>query len=166
MGEIQASDYQLITRDYLMCGGIAFKISKIPKKELERFYSKFEIEKFEKSGEVESFFWSKKPVLPVEINHKVSLFDWGNRDKAVPLPQTGWAKDESLDSGKWDYLNPINAKIPVEKGYEKGVWFEPKGDFAAVLVEKDNKSAAYMVTKPASEGYKKLTGHDREPVKI
>lgn len=149
-----------------MCGGIAYKISKIPKKELERFYSKFEIEKFEKRGEAESFFWSKKPVLPIEIDNKISPFDWGNRDKTVPLPQTGWAKDESLNAGKWNYLHPKSAKIPVEKGYEKGVWFKPKGDFAAIVVEKDDERAAYMVTKPATPEYKKLTGHDREPVEI
>ncbi|MDD2752886.1 MAG: hypothetical protein PHN59_07105 [Candidatus Omnitrophica bacterium] len=150
-----------------MCGGIAFKINKISKKELARYYSEKEIEKINKTGEAQSFFWSKKPVLPVEKDRKVGLVDWGNRDKEIDLPKTGWAKQESINDGKWQYLNPEFVKIPIERGFEKGVWFEPKSkNFQGLMVAQDKIKKVYMITKTASPNYLKLTKHNREPVEI
>lgn len=150
-----------------MCGGIAFKINQISRKDLQRYYSEREIDKIEQEGEAQSFFWSKKPVLPVEREKKVELVDWGNRDKKNNLPKTGWAKQESINDGKWQYLKPEFVKIPVERGYEKGVWFKPKSkEFQGLVVERDKNKKVYMLTKPATEKYQKLTKHNREPVEI
>ena len=149
-----------------MCGGVFTKLNRIPKKELEKRFSEKEIQKFEKNGGFESFFWSQMPLLPVENNETVELVAWGNRDAEVELPKTGWAKKESIDIGKWAYLKPTIVKIPVDKGFEKGVWFEPNGDFQGLRVNKDGKDRVYMITKNASEEYLKLTKHNRQPVEV
>lgn len=150
-----------------MCGGIVYNIMKIPKSELRKFYSDDEIAKFEKKGQFESFFWSRQPVLPIEENGNIELKHWGNRDKNLNLPQTGWAKSESIDQGKWAHLKPKMVKIPFDKGYEKGVWFETKGKcFKGVLISKDKNERVYMITKPADNEYEKLTKHNRQPIEI
>ena len=149
-----------------MCGGIIFKIDKLPKDELEHFYEKPELDRMERSGEVASFFWSKKPVLPVEDDGKVSLFEWGNRDKNIKLPQTGWARSESIDEGKWAHLDPKFVSIPAKRGYEKKVWFDIKKGIQGVVVEGNDMRKAYIVTKEADPKYQKLTKHNRQPVEV
>ena len=150
-----------------MCGGIAFKINKVSRKDLQRYYSAREIDQIEQTGLAQSYFWSSKPVLPVERNQKVELIDWGNRDKKIDLPQTGWAKQESINEGKWAHFAPEFVQIPVERGFEKGIWFEPKtNNFQGLIVTQDKIKKVYMVTKAASPDYQKLTKHNREPVEI
>lgn len=148
-----------------MCGGVFCNWTRIPDSELKKYYTKEEIEKMKREKGYQSFFWSKRPVLPVEVDGKVELKDWGNRSKEVNLPKTGWAKGESIDEGKWAYLNPKFVKIPADKGYEKGVWFEPaSGGFKGVEVNRNGEDRVYVMTKPASKEYQELTKHDREPV--
>ncbi len=147
-----------------MCGGIGFGYKRIPYEELKRYFSNQEIKKFESQERINTFFWSPHPVLPVENGNQIKLLDWGNRDKNIDLPQTGWAKQESLDKGKWDYLHPRTIKIPAQFGYEKGIWFEIKNGISGIKINKNNLSRVYMITKQASNKYLKLTGHYREPV--
>jgi hypothetical protein len=147
-----------------MCGGVGYKIKKIPKEELEKYYSPELIQRFETSGRVESFFWEKNAVLPVRSKDKVQLKLWGNKDEEIKLPKTGWAKEESLQIGKWDYLHPEIVDIPVDSGYEKKVWFDFAKGTKGVVVEKDGQQRVYMVTKAASQEYQRETGHDREPL--
>lgn len=152
---------------YQMCGGLAFPIKRIPKNELEKWFKPLELKEFEKSGTAQTFFWSQKPVLPIVDGEKVKLVAWGNRDKNVKLPQTGWAKQESVDGGKWFYLHPQEVVIPVERGCERKHWFDvSSGGFRGLLVEKDGEAHAYMITKAADPNYLKLTGHDRQPVEV
>jgi len=150
-----------------MCGGIVYNIMKIPKSELLKFYADDEIAKFEEKGQFESFFWSRQPVLPIEENGNIKLKKWGNRDKNLHLPQTGWAKTESINRGKWTHLRPKMVKIPVDKGYEKGVWFDVKSKgFQGIIINKDKLERVYMITKQADKEYEKLTKHNRQPIEI
>ena len=146
-----------------MCGGVGFRIKNIPDKELKKHYSPELIKRFKSGDRVESFFWYKDPVLPVETKEGVQLMLWGNKDLDIKLPKTGWAKKESLKIGKWDYLHPEMVEIPIEAGYEKKVWFNmPKGT-KGIVVEKNKNKRVYMITQDASQEYKKETGHNREP---
>jgi len=148
-----------------MCGGVAVNTTRVSQEDLAKFFTKQEIEQFKKTGEIQSFFWSRVPVLPIEINNKVELMEWGNRDKQLKLPRTAWAKEESIAAGKWYYLHPQEVKILADRGYEKGIWFDvPGGGFKGIIVELGDKKRIYMVTKPADEDYKDLTKHDRQPV--
>lgn len=151
-----------------MCGGIGFGYKKVPEEQLKQFFSQKELEKFKKDNLVTSFFWSKNPVLPIqEENGSIVLLPWGNRNINEKMPKTGWAKNESLQKHKWDYLKPVNSKILADKGYEKGVWFDiPNGFLKGITIKQQDQSLVYMVTQPASPEYFKLTGHDRQPVQI
>lgn len=147
-----------------MCGGIGFNLSDIDKKELLHFYEPEEIEQFKKTGIGLSFFWNREPTLPVQdSHHKVRLLNWGNRNKKINLPKTGWAKSESLKNSKWDYLKPKEVIIPAVKGYEKGVWFPIKKGIKGIVIDKDGEQRVYMVTRQSSPEYLNLTKHDREP---
>ena len=146
-----------------MCGGVGFKIKNIPEPELKKYYSPEMIKRFKITERIESFFWNNNPVLPVKSKKGIQLLLWGNKDENVKLPKTGWAKEESLKIGKWNYLNPEPVDIPVDSGYEKKTWFEmPKGT-KGIVIKRDGNERVYMITKEASAEYMKETGHDREP---
>jgi hypothetical protein len=147
-----------------MCGGYKATIKDISDKDLKRFYTPEQIEHLKKSGFIESRFWDKRPVLPVEFDGQIRLFDWGNRDKKAPFPVTGWAKKESIDAGRWKYLRPEEIKIPISKGYEKKVWFDMPEGTKGLLVEKQGDKRVYMITEEAHEQYLRKTKHPRMPV--
>lgn len=147
-----------------MCGGVGFKIKNIPEPELRKYYSPELIKRFETTDRIESFFWRSDAVLPVKSETGVELMAWGNKDKQLKLPLTGWAKAESLKAHKWDYLKPEIVDLPVDLGYEKKTWFDlPKG-IKGIVVKKGKIERVYMITKEADENYQKQTGHNREPI--
>lgn len=150
-----------------MCGGIAITFSDVTEEELLFFFPPEIVARLRAAGRVESFFWSPRPLLPVffsgQAGGKPRLIDWGNREKEIPLPRTGWAREESLQQGRWDHLRLKGMMIPARQGYEKKVWFDIAGGIDGVLAEKDGIVRAYMITLPADEAYAKRTGHDRMP---
>jgi len=150
-----------------VCGGIASDINKIPQGELKKYFSSEEIAKLKRLGVFEGFYWAKVPVLPVDKDGRVELVGWGNREGVEGMPKSGWAKQESVENGKWLYLKPATVKILANRGYEKGKWFDIKsGGLKGLLVDKNNKERVYMITKPADEQYLRMTRHDRQPIEI
>lgn len=147
-----------------MCGGAGFKIKNIPEKDLKKYYSTELIKRFKETGKIESFFWQKNAVLPVKGKTGVQLILWGNKDKDIKLPKTGWAREESLKDGKWDYLHPEMVDIPIDDGYEKKTKFNLPNGTKGIVVQKGESGRVYMVTKEASPEYQKETGHNREPL--
>ncbi|MBT3181399.1 MAG: hypothetical protein HN337_02700 [Deltaproteobacteria bacterium] len=149
-----------------MCGGIRFEIDGITEEEFLKFFLPDELAAFQRMGFVESLFWSRRPLLPVKTSIKagaIHLLDWGNRDKDIDLPQTGWTKWESFEKGKWNHLNPKKILIPAIQGCEKKKWFDIDNPIAGIVVEKCGVKHAYMITEPASEEYEEFTGHERMP---
>ncbi len=149
-----------------MCGGVGFKIKNIPEKELKKYYSSELIKRFKTDDRAESFFWHKDPVLPVETKKGRQLILWGNKDEDIKLPKTGWAKEESLSFGKWDYLKPEQVDILINEGYEKKTWFDMPNGTKGIVVKQGREERVYMITKEASVEYKKETGHNREPLGV
>jgi hypothetical protein len=158
-----------------MCGGVIFPYRKEYKEVLEKYYSKAEVEQFEATGEVRSVYWQKgEPVLPVMESEQDEdgaaaeprLLLWGNRDKNKPLPQTGWARMESIEDGKWGYLKPKPVFIPVEYGVEKGKWFGIDKGIAGLVIEKAGEERVYMLTQAADDEFLDVTHHDRMPALI
>jgi len=147
-----------------MCGGVGFKIKNIPEVELKKYYSPGLIKRFKTANRVESFFWRSDAVLPVKTKDGAELMKWGNKDKQLKLPLTGWAKIESLKAHKWDYLKPEIVDLPVDSGYEKKTWFDSPNGFKGIMVKKGEEERIYMITKQADENYQKQTGHNREPI--
>lgn len=150
-----------------MCGGISFSLEGISWEELAGLLLPEELDAFRKEGLGRSVFWGRRPILPVSLSRDpksgIHVFDWGNREKDIDLPRTGWAKYESLQAGRWNWLSPTRVLIPALQGVEKGHWFDIDGAIAGVLVERDGVKRAYMVTEPASEQYLEMTGHGRMP---
>src|SRR5437773_12105720 len=114
-----------------MCGGVIFPYKKEYRQALEQYYSPQQIEEFERSGQVRSLYWQKgEPVLPVlysseeeeqeqeqeQAGPHEDVLRWGNRDKEAPFPKTGWARIDSIESGRWSYLHPQPVLIPVTHG--------------------------------------------------
>ncbi len=146
-----------------MCAGISFYIDKIDGRELDNFFLQEEFEKQRKGDLIQSFFWQNKPFLPVEEDDGVKLYHWGNRDRLLKLPKTGWAKQESLQDGMWDWLAPKIVKIPSFMGYEKRKWFKTPDGLKAVKVRYNNIVRVYIITTKASAVFQEYTGHDRMP---
>lgn len=161
-----------------MCGGVIFPYRKEYKELLEQVYSPEEVAQFEATGEVRSLYWQKAdPVLPVLVEGNAEdeegapepeprLMLWGNRDKDVSLPKTGWARLESIEEGKWGYLKPTPARIPVSYGVEKGNWFSIEEGIAGLVVRKDGEERIYMLTQAADDEFLEVTKHDRMPALI
>jgi putative SOS response-associated peptidase YedK len=166
-----------------MCGGVIFPYKKEYRALLEQFYSPEEVDQFEAMGEVKSLYWQKgEPVLPVVSSSAAEedekdqgndgsteesgprLMLWGNRDKDAPFPKTGWARAESIEEGKWRYLKPKPAVIPVSYGVEKGKWFSIQNGIAGLVVQKDGEERVYMLTREANPEFFDHTHHDRMPV--
>lgn len=146
-----------------MCGAISIQYDPALRAELLKFLPEDAIQKFERSGEIVFAYWDKRPLLPIRQESGIRILDWGNRDKQVALPKTGWARLESLQAKKWDWLKPKVVLIPAQRGCEKKVWFQLQKDIKAVLVTKDGIERVYMITEAATSEYRTLTGHDRMP---
>ena len=154
-----------------MCGGVIFPYRKEYKETLDKLYSQADITEFEKAGQIKSLYWQKtEPVLPVltvseeDDAPKYELLLWGNRNKDIPLPQTGWARLSSIEEGKWSYLRPQPVLIPVSYGVEKGKWFEIEHGIKGVIAQRAREKRVYMLTDEANEEYLTVTHHARMPV--
>ncbi|MFH0779608.1 MAG: hypothetical protein V1928_01990 [Parcubacteria group bacterium] len=147
-----------------MCVGISFIIDNINARELDKFFLPEEFAKQRKGDMVEVFFWQSKPFLPIEEEGLVNLYPWGNRERGIRMPRTGWAKIESLRDGLWDYLSPKMVRVPSAYGYEKRKWFKTPDGIKAVRVRLHNVTRVYIVTTKADREFYDYTGHDRMPV--
>ena len=163
-----------------MCGGVIFPYRAEYHDMLAELYPANELAKFESDGRVRSLYWQKpSPVLPVvpesgdkgaadlaEMAATPRLMLWGSRDKDAPFPNTGWARLESIEQGKWRHLRPRPALIPVLFGVEKGKWFTIKHGIAGLIVERDGEEHVFMLTREATPEFAEATRHERMPVLI
>jgi hypothetical protein len=105
--------------------------------------------------------------LPVLHDGQLVIYEWGNRNKKSKLPHMGWCGNESLEAGKWRWLEPELVEIPANFGLEKGVWFQIVHGVRGVLVKDEQRRPhVYMLTKPASHYYQIMTRCNRMPVLI
>lgn len=83
-----------------MCGGIRYPI----KKETLKVY-------FPNP-------YAQLPILMKDGN--VSLLPWGRRkEQEGNLPLGGWARLDSINAGKWEYVHPSPVKIAVDALWRK-----------------------------------------------
>ncbi len=132
-----------------MCGGVRYTI----KEEILRV-----------------FFPNPYARLPVAMRDgNVSLLPWGRRkDQQGNLPLGGWARLESIDAGKWDYLQPRPVKIVIDAFMEKdhnknSNWFNMEsGTFIQGLyASRGDEARIYVVT--VEPDLLKRQIHDRWP---
>jgi len=146
-----------------MCAGISFHIDNIDPHELDHFFTPEEYQKQRKGDLIETFYWQKKPFLPVEEDGVVHLYEWGNRDVGVKMPKTGWAKIESIQDGLWDWLSPKKVIIPISFGHEKRKWFKTPRGLTGIKVRFHNLTRVYLITAKADLTFISKIGHDRMP---
>jgi hypothetical protein len=117
--------------------------------------------------ELHFLYVDRAAALPVLHNGQLVIYEWGNRNKKSKLPHTGWCSNESLEAGKWRWLEPELVEIPAHFGLEKGVWFQIVQGVRGVLVKDEKRRPhVYMLTKPASHYYEIMTRCNRMPVLI
>jgi hypothetical protein len=112
-----------------MCRGISILKSRIRQELFERYALERLAHRRSESTEEELWFdfadrGVKQVLLPVVEDGQLVLYEWGNRGGSGKLPKTGWCKQESLETGKWKWLQPAPVEIPANFGLEKGVWFQ------------------------------------------
>jgi hypothetical protein len=73
---------------------------------------------------------------------------------------------ESIEEGKWSYMKPKPALIPVSYGVEKGKWFGINKGIAGLVVRKAGEERIYMLTQAADDEFLDVTRHERMPVLI
>lgn len=154
-----------------MCAGLAVERRAIPNELIKRYHLEDRIVQRTEGAEEEiqfHFYRSPEALIPVIYNNELTIMKWGNRKKKgnqTKLPETGWAKVESIKMGKWQYLHPEEVVIPASYGFEKGRWFHIQEGVKGILVKDQFEIPhVFMLTKAASHYYEVMTGHDREPV--
>jgi hypothetical protein len=98
------------------------------------------------------------------------LVTWGRRQgEAGVLPQSGWARLDSVQSGKWTRYAPVPVRIEAEEFMDKdrfGIahWYPLGGAsfIQGLLARHGTELRVYIVTvNPPRTGYGRL--HDRWP---
>jgi hypothetical protein len=149
-----------------MCFGIALPIEALPEELVEQHSHRVAVREPEASRELRFTYRDPKAELPVWHDNRLEILAWGNRDdRESRLPRTGWCRQESLEAGRWSWLQPEMVEIPAALGLEKGVWFLIVEGIRGVLVHDERAQPhVYMLTQPASHYYEIMTRHDRMPV--
>jgi len=106
-------------------------------------------------NDVRVYFPNPKALLPVKKKSgEIELLPWGRREKqAGVLPLGGWARLDSIYSGRWDRWEKKAVKILVNQFMEKDIsgnshWFDiTKGQFIQGLIARhQQEQRLYIVT--------------------
>lgn len=117
-----------------MCGGVYYK---------------------NEGQDIRVYFPNPKALLPVMTKtKKIEMIPWGRRrEQSGHLPLGGWARLDSIYTGRWDKWFPIPVKLPVMQFMEKDIegashWFDlTKGQFIQGLIARDKyEQRVYVVT--------------------
>jgi len=158
-----------------MCIGIAIDVQLLTETFLSRFglRSRMQSDLFHSPQELQFRYNDPIPQLPIQRidvdgirGEAWDLALWGNRDNPISrLPRTGWAREESVLTGKWRGYQPEQVIIPAQRGCEKGVWFPVAAGMQGLLVTDEHRTPhVYMLTRAATPEYAALTKHDRMPI--
>jgi hypothetical protein len=125
----------------------------------------------EPSGkEWKMYFPNPKAALPVaNPDGSIEWVKWGRRkEEQAPFVQGGWARLDSIESGKWDRHNPLHVKLAVQSFMEKDEakvshWIDiPEGQaIEALIVEHDAEKRLYVITEETPVEFSWV--HDRWP---
>lgn len=106
---------------------------------------------------VKETMYFPNPYAQLPLLHKdgsVHFYPWGRRAGQVGnLPKGGWARQDSIRAGKWQYYYPLPVKIVVDAYMEKNfqdqsIWYDLKqGHYIQGLLAKlDGDIRVYIVT--------------------
>jgi hypothetical protein len=146
-----------------MCAGIALTESEVPVEWFAQLNADGRV--FDRGGEREVRFMYRHPLrfLPVLVEGQLRLIRWGPT-KRGRLPMTGWTWLESVETGRWNEVEPKRVVIPANLGFDKGVWFRIREGIHGLLVHDDDSSPiVYMICEPSTRYYQVMTRSDRMP---
>ena len=154
-----------------MCRGISILKARIRQELFEQYELARLVHRRNESTDEELWFdyaeRTQQVFLPIIHDGQLEIVEWGNRSGKAKLPKTGWCQRESLEAGKWKWLNPELVDIPANFGLEKGIWFQVTEGMRGVLVhDETGREHVYMMTESASHYYEVMTRHNRMPVLI
>jgi hypothetical protein len=121
--------------------------------------------------ELTLYFPNPRAMLPVRLKSgETRLIIWGRRrEESGRLPQTGWARLDSIRAGKWDWLSPRPVKILVDAFMEKDKqgqshWYslEPGESIQGLVANWHDEQRLYVVTDLSSRA-DRASIHDRWP---
>ncbi len=151
-----------------MCQGVSILLSRVSEEAIDRYGLKRRI--FSRGSdckELHFMYYEHRAELPVIHDGQLIVYEWGNRNSRSKLPRTGWCSVESLEAGKWRWMEPEPVEISANYGFEKGVWYQITQGIRGVLV-RDERGAphVYMLTTHPSHYYRIMTRCSRMPVLI
>ena len=106
-------------------------------------------------ADIRVYFPNPKAMLPVRTRRgDIALLPWGRRkDQKGELPLGGWARLDSVYSGRWDRWFPVPVKLPIKQFMEKDLegsshWYDlTRGQWIQGLVARDgHEQRVYVVT--------------------
>ena len=111
------------------------------------------------AGEPEvRFHWQARPtLLPVWLDGRVQVVQWGSRDRRGPLPPTGWTWRESVERGKWRHTGAEVVTVPACYCLVGGVWYRVREGVRAVCVRTPGGPAAFVVVEPSTRYFGVMT---------
>jgi hypothetical protein len=148
--------------------GVSILLSRVSEATIERYALCGRI--VSRGGECKELHFhyrEPKPMLPVIIGGKLVICEWGNWSSRSKLPRAAWIGNESIEAGKWRWLEPESVEIQADFGLDKGVWYQITQGVRGVIVrDEQEKPHAYILTVPASHYYRIMTRCSRMPVLI
>lgn len=111
--------------------------------------------------------YAQLPILMKDGN--ISLLPWGRRkEQEGNLPLGGWARLDSINAGKWEYVHPQPVKIAVDAFMEKdqnkdSQWFDLEEDqfIQGLVAHYNDEKRIYVVTVEPDPLTRQI--HDRWP---
>lgn len=141
-----------------MCLNIRFSCFEFTDEQLK------ELQGFRTGDEIRMNVNHPQALLPIEHNGENRLVPWGNKTNPK-LPRTGYCKEESLQSGKWRWLQPEPVKILAAFGQTNGVWYQVRQGIQGILIyDEDEQPHCFMLTQPSTHYFKIMTGKERMPI--
>ncbi|WP_286162455.1 hypothetical protein [Methylobacillus flagellatus] len=117
------------------------------------------------------YFPNPKAALPVaRASGQVEWVKWGRRkEEPGKFVQGGWARQESVNAGKWDRVEPELVQLAVTSFMEKDAartshWIDVPAGMAinALIATMEGESRLYVITTETPAEY--VWVHDRWPL--
>jgi hypothetical protein len=151
-----------------MLTGVALALSELPVELVARHGLKRRVHERGGEAEVRFLFADRQRLLPVWLDGQLLVVSWGNRrGESKSLPQTGWTRQTSIESGAWGEQELHTVVIPATLGLDRGVWYCIRQGVRGVVVHDEaSRPRVYVVCEPASHYYRTMTRSDWMPILV
>src|SRR5437899_1741023 len=100
-----------------MLTGVALALSELPVELVARHGLKRRVHERGGEAEVRFLFAERDRLLPLWLEGQLVVAPWGNkRGESKALPQTGWTRQASIESGAWGDRGLHPVVIPATLG--------------------------------------------------